>query len=132
MCIRDSPDVDGFLVGGASLKPEFKDIVAAIAEVKKADTPFEAMYKKCGLEPVPGSACAWRVASSKSLSPEFEAMYLKSGLVPVEGSTCAWKVASASGAGLNAVRASRPTSAKAKADDPLAIGATPATTEVTA
>jgi triosephosphate isomerase len=28
-------DVDGFLVGGASLKPEFKDIVAAIAEAKK-------------------------------------------------------------------------------------------------
>merc|ERR1719252_521447 len=27
-------DVDGFLVGGASLKPEFKDIVAAISEVK--------------------------------------------------------------------------------------------------
>ena len=30
------PDVDGFLVGGASLKPEFKDIVAAIAAAKKA------------------------------------------------------------------------------------------------
>jgi len=29
------PDVDGFLVGGASLKPEIKDIVAAIAEAKK-------------------------------------------------------------------------------------------------
>merc|ERR1719387_2929478 len=28
------PDVDGFLVGGASLKPEFKEIVAAISEVK--------------------------------------------------------------------------------------------------
>jgi len=28
------PDVDGFLVGGASLKPEFKDIVAAIAKAK--------------------------------------------------------------------------------------------------
>merc|ERR1711920_104138 len=28
------PDVDGFLVGGASLKPEFKDIVAAISAVK--------------------------------------------------------------------------------------------------
>merc|ERR1712146_637250 len=27
-------DIDGFLVGGASLKPEFKDIVAAISEVK--------------------------------------------------------------------------------------------------
>ena len=25
------PDIDGFLVGGASLKPEFKDIVAAIS-----------------------------------------------------------------------------------------------------
>jgi len=30
------PDVDGFLVGGASLKPEFKDIVAAISDAKKA------------------------------------------------------------------------------------------------
>jgi triosephosphate isomerase len=28
------PDVDGFLVGGASLKPEFKDIVAAISSAK--------------------------------------------------------------------------------------------------
>merc|ERR1712025_4029 len=30
------PDIDGFLVGGASLKPEFKDIVAAIAAAKAA------------------------------------------------------------------------------------------------
>merc|ERR1712056_147537 len=28
------PDVDGFLVGGASLKPEFADIVAAISKAK--------------------------------------------------------------------------------------------------
>ena len=28
-------DIDGFLVGGASLKPEFKDIVAAISAAKK-------------------------------------------------------------------------------------------------
>merc|ERR1711976_99116 len=27
-------DIDGFLVGGASLKPEFKDIVAAISAAK--------------------------------------------------------------------------------------------------
>ncbi len=27
-------DIDGFLVGGASLKPEFADIVAAIAAAK--------------------------------------------------------------------------------------------------
>ena len=27
-------DVDGFLVGGASLKPEFAEIVAAIAQAK--------------------------------------------------------------------------------------------------
>jgi len=30
------PDVDGFLVGGASLKPEFAEIVKAISEAKKA------------------------------------------------------------------------------------------------
>lgn len=30
------PDVDGFLVGGASLKPEFADIVAAISKAKDA------------------------------------------------------------------------------------------------
>eukprot|EP00929_Paragymnodinium_shiwhaense_P081968 TRINITY_DN42_c0_g1_i6.p1 TRINITY_DN42_c0_g1~~TRINITY_DN42_c0_g1_i6.p1 ORF type:complete len:258 (-),score=91.59 TRINITY_DN42_c0_g1_i6:231-1004(-) len=30
------PDIDGFLVGGASLKPEFVDIVKAISEAKKA------------------------------------------------------------------------------------------------
>jgi len=30
------PDIDGFLVGGASLKPEFKEIVAAIATAKDA------------------------------------------------------------------------------------------------
>jgi triosephosphate isomerase len=29
------PDIDGFLVGGASLKPEFADIVAAISKAKK-------------------------------------------------------------------------------------------------
>jgi len=28
------PDIDGFLVGGASLKPEFRDIVAAISAAK--------------------------------------------------------------------------------------------------
>ena len=28
------PDVDGFLVGGASLKPEFPEIVAAISAAK--------------------------------------------------------------------------------------------------
>merc|ERR1719235_2429767 len=30
------PDIDGFLVGGASLKPEFKDMVATISAAKKA------------------------------------------------------------------------------------------------
>jgi len=30
------PDIDGFLVGGASLKPEFADMVAAISAAKKA------------------------------------------------------------------------------------------------
>jgi triosephosphate isomerase len=30
------PDIDGFLVGGASLKPEFKEIVAAISAAKSA------------------------------------------------------------------------------------------------
>jgi hypothetical protein len=29
------PDIDGFLVGGASLKPEFADIIKAIAAAKK-------------------------------------------------------------------------------------------------
>merc|ERR1712039_109638 len=29
------PDIDGFLVGGASLKPEFKDMVVALTEAKK-------------------------------------------------------------------------------------------------
>merc|ERR1719157_531528 len=28
------PDIDGFLVGGASLKPEFAEIVSAISKVK--------------------------------------------------------------------------------------------------
>ena len=28
------PDIDGFLVGGASLKPEIADIVAAISAAK--------------------------------------------------------------------------------------------------
>ena len=30
------PDIDGFLVGGASLKPEFADIVAAVSDAKDA------------------------------------------------------------------------------------------------
>jgi triosephosphate isomerase len=29
------PDIDGFLVGGASLKPEFKDMVASLSSAKK-------------------------------------------------------------------------------------------------
>jgi triosephosphate isomerase len=29
------PDIDGFLVGGASLKPEFKEIVAAVSAARK-------------------------------------------------------------------------------------------------
>merc|ERR1712072_1396241 len=33
------PDIDGFLVGGASLKPEFADIVKAISDVKGAEPP---------------------------------------------------------------------------------------------
>jgi len=33
--LSEQPDVDGFLVGGASLKPEFADIVKIIGEVKK-------------------------------------------------------------------------------------------------
>merc|ERR1719324_987619 len=32
------PDIDGFLVGGASLKPEFVDIVKAISEAKASAT----------------------------------------------------------------------------------------------
>jgi triosephosphate isomerase len=33
------PDIDGFLVGGASLKPEFAEIVAAIAAAQGAPAP---------------------------------------------------------------------------------------------
>jgi triosephosphate isomerase len=33
------PDIDGFLVGGASLKPEFADIVKAISDVKAGAAP---------------------------------------------------------------------------------------------
>jgi len=44
------PDIDGFLVGGASLKPEFVDIVAAITEAKKVKDPFPPQfYEKAGL-----------------------------------------------------------------------------------
>jgi enolase len=35
------PDIDGFLVGGASLKPEFAEIVKAISDVKGAAAPAE-------------------------------------------------------------------------------------------
>jgi len=37
------PDIDGFLVGGASLKPEFADIVKAISDVKGAAAPAPGM-----------------------------------------------------------------------------------------
>merc|ERR1712127_28716 len=33
------PDIDGFLVGGASLKPEFAEIVAAISTAKSPPAP---------------------------------------------------------------------------------------------
>ena len=68
------PDVDGFLVGGASLKPEFKDIVAAIAEAKGLSQAFDEMYRKCGLEPVPGSSVAWRVAGGGASSGASDSM----------------------------------------------------------
>ncbi|CAN0042116.1 unnamed protein product, partial [Choristocarpus tenellus] len=29
--LADCPDIDGFLVGGASLKPEFVDIINAVS-----------------------------------------------------------------------------------------------------
>ena len=32
--LSECPDIDGFLVGGASLKPEFADIVRIIGEVR--------------------------------------------------------------------------------------------------
>merc|ERR1712190_482465 len=32
--LSEQPDIDGFLVGGASMKPEFEDIVAAISAAK--------------------------------------------------------------------------------------------------
>ena len=32
--LSEKPDIDGFLVGGASLKPEFADIVKAISAAK--------------------------------------------------------------------------------------------------
>jgi triosephosphate isomerase len=34
--LSEQPDIDGFLVGGASLKPEFKEIVATISATKAA------------------------------------------------------------------------------------------------
>merc|ERR1739838_955152 len=34
--LSKQPDIDGFLVGGASLKPEFKEMVVALAAAKKA------------------------------------------------------------------------------------------------
>merc|ERR1712006_74016 len=36
------PDVDGFLVGGASLKPEFAEIVKAISDLK--GVPLDVRY----------------------------------------------------------------------------------------
>ena len=53
------PDVDGFLVGGASLKPEFAEIVSAIASEKKWTAPVSTpssdpfpntFYEKLGLK----------------------------------------------------------------------------------
>lgn len=44
------PDIDGFLVGGASLKPEFVEIVGAIRAAKTSKDPFpHALYEKAGL-----------------------------------------------------------------------------------
>ena len=60
------PDVDGFLVGGASLKPEFADIVAAIAKEKgwtppAISDPFPPeVYEKAGLKKT--GAISWCVA----------------------------------------------------------------------
>merc|ERR1712151_1052499 len=40
------PDVDGFLVGGASLKPEFAEIVKAISDLKGAPTTLKLSKTK--------------------------------------------------------------------------------------
>merc|ERR550514_2667541 len=42
------PDVDGFLVGGASLKPEFKEIVAAISAAKAQEGQASTSAKAAG------------------------------------------------------------------------------------
>jgi len=38
--LSSQPDIDGFLVGGASLKPEFKDMVATVSANKRARTSY--------------------------------------------------------------------------------------------
>merc|ERR1712107_71994 len=43
------PDVDGFLVGGASLKPEFADIVAAISAAKSSWNWYVGTEFACSL-----------------------------------------------------------------------------------
>ena len=43
------PDVDGFLVGGASLKPEVADIVKAISEAKGSAAMAPSFSDKVGV-----------------------------------------------------------------------------------
>jgi len=54
------PDIDGFLVGGASLKPEFTDIVKAISEAKAPPAP--------PLAPAPEGAVEMKVTMKKPQS----------------------------------------------------------------
>ena len=113
------PDIDGFLVGGASLKPEFAEIVAAIAKAKMPlSAQFEAVYKKSGLVPHPTIKGALATPATV-LTRRFDEQYKKSGLVAhptIKGafvvSDAAWRDASPAGSAMAAVRASRPGSAK--------------------
>ena len=60
------PDIDGFLVGGASLKPEFAEIVAAISKEKgwtppPSGDPFPPeVYERAGLKKT--GFISWAVA----------------------------------------------------------------------
>merc|ERR1719343_830967 len=54
------PDIDGFLVGGASLKPEFVDIIKAISEAKAPPAPK--------LAPAPEGAVEMKVTTKRPQS----------------------------------------------------------------
>merc|ERR1740121_2931189 len=75
------PDVDGFLVGGASLKPEFVDIVKAISDVKGVDAPAANPFDSRGSPAVALDLCTVSPSSAYLIAATHQAESQSSAVI---------------------------------------------------